>query len=237
MKKNSFLFLAVLVGLSGCVCRKDKKAKKPKADKKKIEVMDQVNIPVAGDEITSYFDDKGVNLGEFVLVEDEEVVEAPKKVDADKVEVAKADTSVDAEKEISLDDFSWVQEVENEENKFKAVYFEFDKYDVKEEQQEVLEKDIEVAKKVIEEGGDPTIVIEGNACNAAGTEIYNLVLSEKRAKAVADRFVAAGIDRENIKVVARGQDNPALDGKGTPVDGGRDDQWLNRRTEVKIVYN
>lgn len=246
MKKVYVIFLAVLVGLSGCICKRDKKTKKKKANNKKVEVMDQVNVPVAGDEITSYFDDKGVNLGEFVLVEDEEVQVAAGSDSAtidstidmtDESFVEKEYVKLDEEQEISLDDFSWVQEMENEENKFESVYFEFDKFDITEEQQAIIEKDIEVAKKILAEGGDPKVILEGNACKSAGSEVYNLVLSEKRAKVVADRFVAAGIDRDNIKVVARGDSNPSLDDKGNPVGGNRDEQWRNRRTEVKIIYN
>ena len=251
MKKNYLFLLTLLVVLAGCGPKDKKKTKASKPKKattiaKKIDVQDTtVEIPLASDEIKSYFDDKDVNLGEFVLVEDSEVEskDLDTNVDVDttveqKNEVAQLD-AIDNEINLTqedLDDFSWVQEIEKEDEKFEKCHFEFDKYDVKEDQEKKIEDNIKLAKKILDEGGEPTIVIEGHSCHSAGSMTYNLALSEKRAKAIADRFVNAGVSRENIKIVGRGQECPEKDENGNDITGDRQRQWVNRRSEVRVVY-
>jgi len=226
-----------LIFLGGCRKKDEKVVKKPK---KKVEVMEQVNIPVAGDEIKSYFDDSDVNLGEFVLLDDAQEEKEDNAEVADSADViAKAveEKQIDLSDDLDEDDFSWVQEIEKEDQDFETVYFDFNKHEVREDQQEKVENNSEVAKNVVDEGGEPKIVVEGHACHSAGSRTYNLALSERRAKAVADRLASNGIPKENIKVVPRGQECPALDDEGNPVSGNREEQGLNRRAEVRVVYS
>ena len=58
-----------------------------------------------------------------------------------------------------------------------------------------------------------------------------MALSEKRAKTVADKLIAAGIPQENIKVVARGQECPEKDSFGNEITGSIAQQAPNRRAE------
>jgi len=236
MKKGYIFLLSLAVLLSGCCKDKGKKGKKDRKKKARSEIVEQINVPVASDEIRSYFDDSDVNLGEFVLVEDEEVtnkVDNAEQAGAPEVALEGKEFSLD---EALEDDFSWVQELENEDAHFKTVYFEFDKYDCKADYLSDVQMNIETAKRLLVEGGNPTIVIEGHSCHAAGSGTYNLALSEKRAKVIADRFIAAGIPGEHIKIVARGQDCPAKDASGDDITGSQEEQWQNRRAEVRIVY-
>lgn len=133
-------------------------------------------------------------------------------------------------------DFAWVNE--DQKGTFKNVYFDFDQYSVQPEQQNQIDYDIDQVKKSLtqaaENNEDKVVVVYGNSCHSAGSRTYNLALSEKRAKAVADHFVAAGIAKENIKVVGRGQEVPVvIDGKS--VTGSREEQWPNRRVEVAVI--
>jgi len=48
-------------------------------------------------------------------------------------------------------------------------------------------------------------------------------------------FVAAGIDRNVIKVIGRGQECPVMV-KGKAVNGSREDRAPNRRVEVRVIY-
>ena len=79
------------------------------------------------------------------------------------------------------------------------------------------------------------MVIEGHSCHSAGSAVYNLALSEKRAKALADRLVAGGVPSQNIKVVGRGQEVPAVV-EGKAVTGDRKEQAPNRRDEVRVIH-
>ena len=214
--KNSGLFLLVLLaGLPGC--GGSKTASQPKA--KKSTVMTEINIPVAGESIKSFFDE---DIEEFKLIDD-----------TTKTAQSNAGAAIDA----NNDDFSWVADLDGESNSFKTVYFDFNHYGVRPDQKPAVEFDIEVAKKMLAAGEKPTIVIEGNACHSAGSRTYNLALSEKRAKLLADKFVNAGIPRENIKIVPRGSEVPAHDKNGQPVTGSREQQWPNRRDEVHVIYS
>ena len=128
----------------------------------------------------------------------------------------------------SNDIFEWEDvAVDQSKNEFKTIYFEFDKYHITKSQEASLKADIEHAKKMINTG--KTIVIEGHACDSAGSAIYNMTLSEQRAKFIATKFVDAGVDKASIKVAARGQEMPVHKG------GNRHQQAVNRRVEVFAI--
>ena len=71
------------------------------------------------------------------------------------------------------------------------------------------------------------IVIEGH-CDERGTREYNLALSEKRASAVSDYFIANGINPKRIRVIAYGKERPA-------VFGSFETAWAKNRRAVTIV--
>lgn len=110
---------------------------------------------------------------------------------------------------------------------FKTIYFEFDKYHISKEQEAALASDIEHAKKMIQLG--KVIVIEGHACDSAGSAVYNMTLSEKRATFIATKFMQAGIDKASIKIAARGQEMPVHKG------GNKHEQAVNRRVEIFAI--
>ncbi len=124
--------------------------------------------------------------------------------------------------------FQWQNAaVDQSKEDFKTIYFEFDKHKITKEQEENLQKDIDHAKKMINLG--KVIVVEGHACDSAGSAVYNMALSEKRARFIAHKFNDAGIDQANIKIAARGQEMPVHRG------GNRHEQAVNRRVEVFAI--
>lgn len=183
-----------------------KKNKKADNRKANTEIASNVDIPVADEGVRSFFDEE---IGEFALADDQK----------------------------AKDEFNW----EDQKNgKFKVVYFEFDKYEIKNDQKDTVASNIDLIKKSITdaqaEGKQPVVVIEGHACHSAGSAVYNLALSEKRAKVLSDTLIEAGVPAENIKIVGRGQEVPAiLDGK--PVEGDRAQQWPNRRDEIRVMVS
>ncbi len=224
MKKLLALLVAAVVMLPGCGGEKTK----PKA-KKKTKVTAQVDIPVAEDTMKSFFDE---DVNEFALLDEQESVE-----DLEKAQQELLSETEQAVADVLDDDFFWIDDIDvQEEDSFKKVYFEFDKSQVNEDQEEYIQHNIELAKRLMEEGANCTITIEGNACSSAGSRAYNLAISNNRAEAVAKRFVANGVPRQNIKVVGRGTDKPVLDEEGNPIAGDKDQQQPNRRVEI-IVYS
>ena len=83
---------------------------------------------------------------------------------------------------------------------------------------------------------EPTIIIEGHACHSSGSSVYNLALSEKRAKAIADWFTSQSVPENNIKIVGRGFESPAIV-SGKTIEGDKQQQWPNRRVEVHVLYS
>lgn len=124
--------------------------------------------------------------------------------------------------------FRW-EDIESDRNReqFKTLYFKFNKYALAIDQMHNLKADIEYAKKMIKL--DKTIVIEGHACHSAGSAIYNMTLSEKRAKFIAQKFIDAGIDKADIKIAPRGQEMPIVHG------GNKEAQAANRRVEIFAI--
>lgn len=107
----------------------------------------------------------------------------------------------------------------------KTVYFGFDQFSVKSDQEAALQHNLAAIKKL------PTsvnIVVEGHACKFAGSGEYNMLLSEKRAQAVARWLIKHGIAADRIKVVGRGFEMCIV-----PV-GNKEQQAPNRRVEIFI---
>ncbi|MFI5333259.1 MAG: OmpA family protein [Candidatus Babeliales bacterium] len=183
--------------------------KKKKKDLKspKADVYTELDIPVAGTQ-ENFFDE---NVEGFNLADDLQVAQAAVQ-----------------------DEYSWVDDTKRDG--FPVVYFDFDSTSIRPDQEETLNRDIALALKKYQENNDITIVVDGHACHSAGSHAYNLALSENRAKVLADRLVAAGVPAQNVKIVGRGMEVPAIvDGK--PVDGDRQQQWPNRRDEIHVIYS
>lgn len=212
MKRLYILSLAIVLVFAGCVQKKKKTG--PGIKKAKKEKLAMVDIPVAG-AVRSFFDEE---IGEFAVLDD---IEA---------KTASNDPLISQKDE---DEFAWVEE---EAKDFDIVFFDFDKYDIRTDQEGSLKSNINRAKKLVqdEKGREPTIIVEGHSCSITNSRIYNFALSEDRARVVADKLIAAGIPKENIKVVGRGEEYPAI-ADGKPIKGSKEEQWPNRRVEIHIV--
>ncbi|MBI4573285.1 MAG: peptidoglycan-associated lipoprotein Pal [candidate division NC10 bacterium] len=107
------------------------------------------------------------------------------------------------------------------ESPLKDVFFDFDKATVRDDQKTALAADVAWLK------ANPTakIVVEGH-CDERGTAEYNLGLGERRAKAVRDFLVAAGIQPTRLRTVSYGKERPF-------VLGHDESAWrFNRRGHV-----
>ena len=71
------------------------------------------------------------------------------------------------------------------------------------------------------------ISIEGN-CDERGTDKYNLVLGDKRAKAAMTYLVNLGVDKKRIKTISNG--------KNKPLDSGHNEEaWAKNRRDDFIA--
>lgn len=63
----------------------------------------------------------------------------------------------------------------------------------------------------LKQNADVSITVEGHT-DAAGPDEYNMMLGERRAKAVRDYLVGRGVPRARIEIISYGEDRPAYDG-------------------------
>ncbi|HTR25840.1 MAG TPA: peptidoglycan-associated lipoprotein Pal [Terriglobales bacterium] len=88
----------------------------------------------------------------------------------------------------------------------KDVYFDWDKADVRPDQQNVLEQDA----LFLRQHSQVSFTVEGH-CDERGSIEYNLALGAKRANAVKELLVAAGVNSENVKTMSYGKEKPVCD--------------------------
>lgn len=229
MKKGCALLLVTLLSVAGCGKKKKAAEKCLPANEKEMAV----SMPVGQGpkELQSVFDD---DISEFALVD-----ETPTDIKAPVTDVVANTNEKKSEDEELINEFSWIDDEDQRPQGLKTVYFDFDKYTIKQDQEAVVAEDVKVLKNTLSEaqktGKKVVAVVEGHACHSAGSASYNLALSEKRAKVLKDRLVVAGIPSKQIKVVGRGQECPAIGKDGKPVTGAREQQWQNRRDEINII--
>lgn len=104
-----------------------------------------------------------------------------------------------------------------------VIYFPFDKSDVTAEAQAIVRDAAAYAK----DGRGAHLAIVGFT-DSSGSARYDEALSERRAKAVADAFVAAGLDASGLDVSWKGKTDLAVP---TP-DGTKEP--LNRRATIVV---
>jgi OOP family OmpA-OmpF porin len=102
------------------------------------------------------------------------------------------------------------------------VLFDFDKYDIKPEAYPLLNEVVAIVKK----NPQMRIEIQGHTDNVGSAE-YNLGLSERRAKAVADYMVENGIASERLSHEGYGLTNPIAS------NDTKEGRAQNRRAELK----
>jgi len=85
----------------------------------------------------------------------------------------------------------------------RDVYFGYDSWTISEEGRQALGRDAEWMKS----NPSTMIKVEGH-CDERGTAAYNLVLGEKRAKAVRNYLVELGVGANRLSVVSYGKERP-----------------------------
>lgn len=111
--------------------------------------------------------------------------------------------------------------------KTKNVYFDFDKFTLK---NSLSEKNIDALNQFLKECPDCFISLKGFT-DSRGSDAYNLKLSKKRAEEVKSMLVKSGFEASTIEVTAKGE-------KEQPYDCGNDcseeQHKLNRVVEIGV---
>jgi peptidoglycan-associated lipoprotein len=85
----------------------------------------------------------------------------------------------------------------------KDIYFEYDKADIRGDQQSSLQADIAFLKQ----NANIKFTIEGH-CDERGSTEYNLALGTNRAEAVKGALVQGGIAADRIRTISYGKERP-----------------------------
>jgi outer membrane protein OmpA-like peptidoglycan-associated protein len=221
IKKQVAVPLILLMGLAGC--KSDKKYKKSHsqaASSIQLPISDGRSASTIGDnDILSFFDEE---LDDYTFDNDGIHITVPN-------DTPSAIVNKDGKGSIS-----WI-ETAHQENGLKTIYFGFNKYGIAKDQLSIVESDAQLVKELLKDIDDSSLImIEGHACHSAGSRSYNVALSEKRAKYIKDLFTTHGVNPNRLKIVGRGQEIPAVVA-GNTVTGSRDEQWPNRRVEIRVV--
>jgi peptidoglycan-associated lipoprotein len=85
----------------------------------------------------------------------------------------------------------------------RDAFFAYDSFSITEEGRQALASDAEWVKS----NPNVQLKIEGH-CDERGTSAYNLVLGEKRAKAVRNYLVELGVTPSHLSVISYGKERP-----------------------------
>lgn len=85
----------------------------------------------------------------------------------------------------------------------KDVYFDYDKSDVRADQQGSIQAD----SSFLSQHSGISFTIEGH-CDERGSTEYNLALGDRRASSVKNALVTAGINASRIKTISYGKEKP-----------------------------
>ncbi len=85
----------------------------------------------------------------------------------------------------------------------KDVFFDYDRSAIRDDQKAVLNEDVSWLKA----NARAKVTVEGH-CDERGTAEYNLGLGERRAKAVKDYLVAAGVAADRVATISYGKERP-----------------------------
>jgi peptidoglycan-associated lipoprotein len=85
----------------------------------------------------------------------------------------------------------------------KDIYFDYDKYEIRPDQQVALQGDA----KFLQQHANIRITVEGHSDERGSTE-YNLALSANRADTVKNALIQAGVGGDRVKTISYGKEKP-----------------------------
>lgn len=122
--------------------------------------------------------------------------------------LAKVDPSASAARQL---DEARAEQAASAAAGLRDVFFAYDSWAISEEGRQALTRNAEWIKS----NSSAQVKIEGH-CDERGTSAYNLVLGEKRAKAVRNYLVELGIGANRLFVVSYGKEQPSCSEHAEP---------------------
>jgi peptidoglycan-associated lipoprotein len=85
----------------------------------------------------------------------------------------------------------------------KDVYFDYDKSDIRPDQQSAIQSDAQF----LNQHSNINFTVEGH-CDSRGSTEYNLALGDQRASSVKSALVSAGLSANRVKIISYGKEKP-----------------------------
>ena len=85
----------------------------------------------------------------------------------------------------------------------RSVYYDFDKYDIKDEFRPV----IEAHAGYLRQSGTPKMLIQGNT-DERGSREYNIALGQRRSEGVKRMLLLLGVREDQVEAVSLGEEKP-----------------------------
>lgn len=109
----------------------------------------------------------------------------------------------------------------------KEIFFEFNKSNITQEGAFELDKLVQVMKN-----NDQLVIMVKSHTDNRGSDVYNMNLSDRRAKSTVQYVISKGIDKSRISGKGYGESEPKVDCKENCTE---EDHAKNRRSEFLII--
>jgi peptidoglycan-associated lipoprotein len=119
-----------------------------------------------------------------------------------------------------------VQQMNTAETEMQSIYFDYDKFSIRADMQEIIENNAQTLNK--SENKALRVKIEGN-CDEWGSDEYNYALGLKRANGAKKALMAQGFDGARVTLVSLGEANP------TCTEKTKECWSKNRRVDFKFL--
>ncbi len=170
-------------------------------------------------------EEPSVKKEEVAKKEAERVAKEAQEKEAAKIREEEARKTREFEKSLVAKKEPGIEGVVLESKLLKDIYFDFDKYDIRPGDAEILKENAALLKKF----PNVKIQIEGH-CDERGTIEYNLALGERRANNTKQYFISLGISPDRISTISYGKERP-LD------SGHNEEAWAKNRRAHPIILS
>lgn len=93
------------------------------------------------------------------------------------------------------------------EREVQDVYFDYDKYSIREDARSQLTRNADALKTILRDFPNESILLEGH-CDERGSAEYNLGLGDRRSTAAKEFLVQLGVAADRIRTVSYGKERP-----------------------------
>ena len=142
-----------------------------------------------------------------------------------KEEEAKKEREKELEKSLVAKKTPGIEGEVFESSLLKDIYFDFDKYDIRPGDAEILKENATLLTKY----PNIKIQVEGH-CDERGTVEYNLALGERRANSAKKYLISLGIASDRISAISYGKERP-LD------PGHNEEAWAKNRRAHPVILS